>query len=142
MKIQQNEKIIKRYFEEAWNQGKLEVLDEIIAPNYVNHSPGMPNPPPGPEGLKPIIKGLRKAFPDLHFTIKNMVITENQVAIHSIMSGTHEGDLFGLPATGKKINVNQLQIERIENGKIVEHWRQSDDLGMMRQLGQMNKIDE
>lgn len=140
MKTQQNEKIIKRYFEEAWNQGKLEVLDEIIAPDYVNHSPGMPNPLPGPEGLKPIIEGLRKAFPDLHFTIENMVVTENQVAIHSIMSGTHEGDLFGLPATGKKVNVNQLQIERIENGKIVEHWRQSDDLGMMRQLGQIELI--
>jgi predicted ester cyclase len=66
-----------------------------------------------------------------------MVVTENQVAIHSTMSGTHEGDLFGLPATGKKINVNQLQIERIENGKIIEHWRQSDDLGMMRQLGKI-----
>lgn len=137
MRTQQNEEIIKRYFEEAWNQGKLEVLDEIIAQNYVNHNPGMPNPLPGPKGLKPIIAGLRKAFPDLHFTIKNMVVTENQVAIHSIMSGTHEGDLFGLPATGKKVHVNQLQIERIENGKIVKHWHQSDDLGMMRQLGQI-----
>ena len=134
--IQQNETLIKRYFEEVWNQGQLEVLDEIMSSNYLNHSPGMPNPPPGPEGLKPIIAGLRKAFPDLHFVIENMVATEYQVAIHCTMYGTHTGDLFGLPPTGKKIKVNQMQIERIQDGKIVEHWRQSDDAGMMQQLGQ------
>lgn len=135
--IQSNEQIIKKYFNEAWNQGKLEVLDEIIAPNYINHTPGSPNPIPGPEGLKPIIASLRKAFPDLKFTIENMVISEEQVAIHCIMYGTHTGDLFGLPPTGKKVKVNQMQIERIKEGKIVEHWRQSDDLGMMKQLGQI-----
>ncbi len=136
--IRNNEKIIKKYFEEAWNQGKLEVLDEIIAPNYVNHSPGMPNPIPGPDGLKPIIAGLRKAFPDLCFTIENMVITDSLVAIHCTMHGTHEGDLFGFPPTNREIKINQMQIERIQNGQIVEHWRQSDDLGMMKQLGQID----
>lgn len=135
--IKQNENIIKRYIEEVWNQGKLEVLDEIIDPSYINHSPGAPNPIPGPEGLKPIIAGMRKAFPDLKFTIENMVITDEQVVIHCTMHGTHTGDLFGLPPTGRKVKVNQMQIERIKNGKIVEHWRQSDDLGMMRQLGQL-----
>lgn len=136
--LEQNGKIIQRYFEEVWNQGKLDILDEILDPTYINHSPGMPNPPPGPAGLKPIIAGLRKAFPDLHFTIENMVVTEQQVAIHCTMRATHQDDLFGLPATGKKVVVNQMQIERIENGKIIEHWRQSDDLGMMKQLGQIN----
>ena len=136
--VLQNKVLINRYFEEVWNRGELEVLDEIIAPNYINHSPGLPNPVPGPEGLKPIISGLRKAFPDLHFSIENIVVTENQVAIHCTMHGTHQGDLFGLPATGKKVKVNQMQIERIENGKIVEHWRQSDDLGLLKQLGQIN----
>lgn len=136
MSIQHNEQIIERYFDEVWNQGKLNVLDEIIDPKYVNHSPGMPNPEPGPAGLKPIIAGMRKAFPDLCFNIENMVVTEEQVAVHCTMHGTHTGDLFGLAATGKKIIVNQMQIERIQNGKIIEHWRQSDDLGMMKQLGQ------
>jgi steroid delta-isomerase-like uncharacterized protein len=136
MSIEHNELLIKRYFNEVWNQGKLEVLDEIMSPNYINHSPGTPNPVPGPEGLKPIIAGLRKAFPDLHFTINNLVITEQQVAVHCTMQGTHNGDLFGMPATGKKVTVNQMQIERIKQGKITEHWRQSDDLGMLKQLGQ------
>ena len=136
MKTEENKILIKRYFEEVWNQGKLEVLDEIIDANYINHSPGMPNPERGPKGLKPIIAGIRKAFPDLRFEIKNMVVTDDQVAIHCIMYGTHKSDLFGMAPTGKLVKVNQMQIERIINGKIVEHWRQSDDLGMLQQLGQ------
>ncbi len=139
MTIELNEKIIRRYFDEVWNQGKLEVLDEIIAATYVNHSPGMPNPILGPEGLKPIITELRKAFPDLHFTIENMIVAEKQVAIHCTMYGTHEGNLFGLLPTGKKVKVNQMQIEYIEDGKIIAHWRQSDDLGMLRQLGKIKE---
>ena len=137
MTIERNTTLIKRYFEEVWNQGKLDVLDEIIDINYINHSPGAPNPEPGPVGLKPIIAGMRQAFPDLHFEIKNMIVTSSQVAIHSVMHGTHKGDLFGMAPTGKVVKVNQMQIERIENGKIVEHWRQSDDFGMLQQLGQL-----
>lgn len=137
MKIEKNKILIERYFEEVWNQGKLEVLDEIIDADYINHSPGMPNPERGPQGLKPIVAGIRKAFPDLKFEIKNMVVTDEQVAIHCIMHGTHKADLFGIPPTGKVITVNQMQIERIIDGKIVEHWRQSDDLGLLQQLGQI-----
>ncbi|CAN5441238.1 hypothetical protein BH10PSE19_BH10PSE19_04420 [soil metagenome] len=66
-----------------------------------------------------------------------MLVTENQVAIYCTMRGTHEGNLFGLLPTGKKVKVNQMQIEHIENGKIVEHWCQSDDLAMLRQLGKI-----
>jgi len=137
MTIEKNKILMQRYFEEAWNQGKLDVLDDIIDENYVNHSPGSPDPKPGPNGLKPIILAVRKGFPDLHFEIKNMVVSDDQVAIHCVMHGTHTGDLFGMAPTGKKVTVNQIQIERIKNGKIIEHWRQSDDLGMMQQLGQL-----
>ena len=135
MSIEENRIIIERYYNEAWNAGKLEILDEIIDPNYINHSPGIPNTARGPAGLKPIISALRFGFPDLGFEIDDMVITEDKVAVRCTMHGTHLGDLFGMPPTGKKVNVNQMQIEYIKNGKIVEHWRQSDDMGMMRQLG-------
>lgn len=135
--MHKNEKIIRRYFDEAWNLGKLDVLDEIIDPNYINHSPGLPNPTPGPNGLKPIIAAIRMGFPDLHFQIDDIVISEDKVAVRCTMKGTHLGDLFGMPPTGKKVNVNQMQIEYIKDGKIVEHWRQSDDIGMMKQLGKL-----
>lgn len=132
-----NELLIRRYFKEVWNAGKIEVLDEIIAPDYINHNPGMPNPIPGPEGLKPIVAGIRKAFPDLKYVIKNMVVTDDQVAVNTIMHGTHKGDFFGLAPTNKVIKVGQMQIERIVNNKIVEHWRITDELTMLRQLGQL-----
>jgi len=135
--MHENEKIMRRYFEEAWNQGKLEVLDEIIDPNYINHSPGLPNPPPGPDGLKPIITAIRNGFPDLHFQIEDIVVSDNKVAVRCTMQGTHQGELFGMSPTGKTVKVNQMQIEWIKDGKIIEHWRQSDDMGMMKQLGQI-----
>lgn len=135
--VERNRQVVIRYFEEVWNQGKLDVLDDLIAPHDVNHSPGMPNPVPGPEGLRPIVTALRNGIPDVKYTIQDMVVTTDKVAVRVVMTGTHAGDFFGIPATGRRVVVNQFQIERIENGKIVEHWRQSDDLGMMRQLGLM-----
>jgi steroid delta-isomerase-like uncharacterized protein len=135
--LDNNEQLIIRYFEEVWNQGILEVLDEIISADYINHNPGMANPPRGPEGLKPIVSAIRKAFPDLKYIIENMVISDNQVAVYTTMYGVHKGDFFGLAPTNKSIKVNQMQIERIENNKIIEHWRVTDDLTMLRQLGQI-----
>lgn len=134
-----DEQLIIRYFEEVWNKGKLDVLDEIISPDYINHSPGLPNPIPGPAGLKPIVAGMRIAFLDLKYVIHNMVIADDQVAIHTTMQGTHTGDFFGLAPTNKVINVNQMQIERIANNQIIEHWRVTDELTLLRQLGQLNE---
>jgi len=137
MSIAENQKLIERYYNEAWNQGKLDVLNEIIDEGYINDSPGMPNPPNGPNDLKPIISAMRIGFPDLQFEIDDMVISDDKVAIRCTMHGTHLGELFGIPATGKRVKVNQMQIEYIKDGKIVEHWRQSDDLGMMKQIDQL-----
>lgn len=131
-------KLIKRYFAEVWNNGDLNVLDEIIAPDYINHSPGMPNPMPGPDGLKPIVAAIRKAFPDLKYVIENIVIADDQVAVQTTMHGTHAGDFFGIAPTHKVIKVNQMQIERIANNQIIAHWRVTDELTLLKQLGQIN----
>ena len=132
-----NTHLIKRYFDEVWNNGKLEVLDDIISPDYINHNPGMPSPIPGPDGLKPIVAGVRKAFPDLKYVIENMVVSDYQVAIQTTMHGTHSGDFFGIAPTHKVIRVTQMQIERIVSSKIVEHWRVTDELMLLKQLGQI-----
>jgi|LakMenEpi03Aug12_release.lakeMendotaPanAssembly.Ray.scaffolds.fasta_scaffold641675_2 steroid delta-isomerase-like uncharacterized protein len=133
-----NERLIRRYFDEVWNQGKLNVLNEIISPDYINHNPGMPNPIPGPEGLKPIVAAIREAFPDLKYVIENIVVSDTQVAVHTIMHGTHQGDFLGIAPTNKVIRVNQMQIERIANNKIIEHWRVTDEYNLLKQLGQIN----
>jgi steroid delta-isomerase-like uncharacterized protein len=127
--------IIHRYFEDVWNKGNLNVLDEIIAPDYINHSSSMPNQPSGPDGLKPIVAAMRQAFTGLHYTLHDIVVGEGKVAIRCTMSGKHTGDFFGIPPTGKEVSITQFQIEYIRDGKIVEHWRQSDDLTLMKQLG-------
>jgi len=127
--------VIRRYFEEVWNNGDLDVLDAIIAPTYVNHSPSTPNPIPGPAGLKPIVAGMRAAFPDLHYMIEEQLYDGDKAAIRCSLCGTHTGNFFGIPATGKPFRASQFQIERFQNGQIIEHWRQTDDLGLLRQLG-------
>jgi len=131
----QNKQIVQRYFTEVWNSGKLDVLDELLDPQYINHTPSTPNPPPGPAGLKPIVAAIRKAFPDLHYEIQDLIVNDSMAVARVIMTGTHTGDLFGLPPTGKKIAVNQINIEKIRHGKIVEHWRVTDELTLMKQIG-------
>ena len=136
MSITKNKALIERYFEEIWNQGNLNVLNDLIGPEYINHSPGLPDPAPGPEGLKPIVFSICQAFPDLQYRIKNMVVAADKVAVHTVMTGTHQGDFFGVAATNNNIEVEQMQIERIHCGQIVEHWRITDDATLMRQLSQ------
>jgi len=131
----QNKQIVQRYFAEVWNSGKLEVLDELLDPQYINHTPSTPNPPSGPAGLKPIVAAIRKAFPDLHYEIKDLIVNDSMAVARVIMTGTQTGDLFGQLPTGKKIAVNQINIEKIHHGKIVEHWRVTDELTLMKQLG-------
>lgn len=130
-----NRRLIERYFEEVWNKGRLEVLDEILDPDYKNHSPGRSNPIPGPAGLKPIVSSIRNAFQDLHYQIVDTVITEEKITARVRMTGVHSGDFFGIPATGKSIDVDQINIEYVCNGKIAEHWRITDMLMLMTQLG-------
>lgn len=137
--LESNRALVERYFEEVWNRGNLDALDEIVDPAYVNHSPGLPDPAPGPAGLKPIVAAMRSGLPDLHYTIEDMVVQPDKVAVHVRFTATHTGDLFGIKPTGKRIEVDQMQFEHISNGKIVAHWRRTDDLGMLRQLGLIEK---
>ena len=130
-----NKQIIRTYFNEAWNKGNLGVLDSILDLNYINHAPSTPNPQKGPAGLKPIIMAIRAGFPDLHYEIKDIIVTRDRVVARVIMTGTQTGTLFGVAPTGKHIEVNQINIEKIENGKITEHWRVTDELTLMKQLG-------
>jgi len=134
-RIQHNQQLIRDYFNEVWNKGNLDVLDDLLCPDYLNHSSSIPDSPPGPAGLKPIVTAMRMAFPDLHYAIQDLIITEDKVVARVKMTGTHTGDFFGIPPTNKSISVNQINIEYIENGRITEHWRITDENAMMSQLG-------
>lgn len=132
MKQHPHHSIITRYFE-AWSTGNLTAFDELLAPEYINHTPSLPDRP-GVEGLKYIVSAIRKGFPDLHYEIVHIVAEGELVAVQTYMIGTNTGELFGQPATGKKIRVPQMQFERIKDGKIVEHWRITDDITLQQQL--------
>lgn len=143
MSTEANKAIIRRFFEEAFEKGNLAVLDEIVAPNQVNGGPGaLPGMPSGPEGSKMLVSAYRNAFPDLHFTIEEQIAEGNTVVTRWSAHGTHQGELGGLPATGKVAIVVGLGVDRIENGKIVESWGLFDQFGMLQQLGVIPTPDQ
>jgi len=136
--IESNKRLIETYFYRVWNIGELDLLDEIIDEGYINHSPGGAIAPlPGPAGLRPIIASMRKGFPDLNYTIKDLIVTEDRIVARVLMKATLLGELWGMQPNGKKIEVGQINIEYIKNGKITEHWRITDELLMMQQLKQI-----
>jgi steroid delta-isomerase-like uncharacterized protein len=135
--LQRNRELVTRYFEEVWNQGRLDVLDELLADDYLNHSSSMPDPRPGPADLKPIVAEMRRGIPDLHYEILDMAVALDKVAVHLRVTGTHTGTLFNMAPKGGRIDVRQMQFEWIRGGRIVQHWRLTDDLSLLRQIGQL-----
>jgi len=119
---------------DAINSGTLEVLQEVMAPNVVDHDPA-PDQGEGPDGFIQFFTMFRTAFPDLKVAVDHMVADEDNVAIAYTVTGTHRGDFNGVDATGEHIEVRGMQIARFENGKIVERWGSSDELGILKQLG-------
>ena len=120
--------------EEVLNKGNMQAVDELIAPNFVEHNP-FPGQAPGVEGLKQAMAALRQAFPDLHVTVDEMLSDGDKVVIRTTMKGTHKGNFMNIPATGKQMSVEGIDILRISNGRAVEHWGVTDNLTMMQQLG-------
>jgi steroid delta-isomerase-like uncharacterized protein len=136
MSTEANKAIIRLLFEEAFGQGNLAVLDEIIAPDQVNRGPGaLPGMPSGPEGSKMLITAYRNAFPDLHFTIDQQIAEGDTIVTRWTAHGTHNGEFAGIPPTGKTATVVGMGVDRVENGKIVESWGLFDQFGMLQQLG-------
>ncbi len=119
---------------EAVNKGNLDVLHEVFAPNVVDHDPA-PDQGKGPDGFIRFFTELRSAFPDLKIAPEKLMTDEDNIAIAYTITGTHQGNFLGIPATGKKIKARGLQIARFENGKIVERWGSSDELGILKQIG-------
>ncbi len=134
MTEEKNKALNRRFVEEVINQGNLDALDELIDPGAVDHAapPGFPT---GREGAKQFVTMMSSAFPDLYLTIEEMVAEGDKVAMRSSWSGTHRGEFMGIPATGKQVTVSQIDISRVADGRMVEHWGQFDALGLMQQLG-------
>ena len=121
-------------FEEVWNQKRVEKIDELVATDYIHHDVLSPDRK-GIDAYKQFVHHYRNAFPDIHFKIEDEIADGDTVVIRWTVTGTHNGDLPGLPRTGKAISVTGITIARLSDGKFVEAWNNWDALGMMQQLG-------
>jgi steroid delta-isomerase-like uncharacterized protein len=131
---EQNKEIVKRFFEE-FNKGNLEIFNELCAPDYSLYSPSNnPKPVPLEEHIEAEKKNFR-AIPDLNLRIEKLFADGDTVIVWFIISGTHQGEWEGIPATGNKLEISAIEIYRIENGKIVEIRQEANYLGLMQQLG-------
>jgi steroid delta-isomerase-like uncharacterized protein len=134
MSAEDNRALIRRFYDEGWTQNDLGVYDELVTDDFVDHQ-ALPGLPPGREGFRALNVMFRAAFPDLRVDVDNVVAEDDKVGCRWRSTGTHQGELFGIPPTGNKVDVTATVFYRVENGRLAEGWISRDDVGLMRQLG-------
>ena len=135
MSTEQNKALVRQLVEEVLNKGNMSRADETIAPNFVEHEELPPEFPPGREAPKLLFTLLRRAFPDFKATIQQLICEGDKVVLYMTWTGTQKGEFMGVPATGKRVSFGVIDIIRMTNGKVVEHWGQMDSMSLMQQLG-------
>ena len=140
--LEQNKLISRRLIEEGLSAGRHEVIDELVAPTFVNHDPSATGDMVGRDGLRQLIDMYRTAFPDLRVSLEEQLAERDLVATRWSARGTHHGPILGIEPTAKQSTVTGITIDRIEDGKIVESWNNWDTLGMLQQLGVMPALAE
>lgn len=132
---EENKAVVRRFVEEVINEGNLDLADELISTDHVNHDPTAPEVPAGPEGIKQLIGMYRDAFPDIRFHVEEMISEGGTVAHRWTFTGTHQGEMMGVEPTGTRVEVKGVEMNRVENGKISASHTVSDAMGLMQQLG-------
>jgi steroid delta-isomerase-like uncharacterized protein len=135
MSAEENKAAMRRIPLEAFNEGNLDVADALFTADYIEHLPLPPGWPTGIAGFKQFVTSLRAAFPDFQYTVEDEIAEGDKVVLRLTAQGTHLGELFGIPATGKHATWTEIHIARSADGKLVEHWANLDQLGQMQQLG-------
>jgi steroid delta-isomerase-like uncharacterized protein len=137
-----NKAIVRRLYEEVWNKRKLEVINEIISPSHALQAPNISGSSIGPVAYRRNVSRFLAGYPDLHWTIVDIIAEKDKVVACWTISGTHKGDYMGVPATNKKVSVDGMTIHHIANGKIMDSYSNWDALGMMRQLGAVSALGQ
>jgi len=133
-----NKEIVNRFVEEVQNNRRFERLGEFMSPTMIDHfydDQGLPQPSDAIEAFKQFYSGMLSAFPDLRVLVHEMISEGDKVCTFKTVSGTHLGNFRGIPPTGKRISVKVMDIFRLANGKLVEHWVVADWMGVMQQIG-------
>ncbi len=129
-----NKAIIRRLVEEVYNGDDLDVLEEILSPDFVNHS-AVPEHQHGIVGFKHVNRWVRAGFSDAHYEIEDMIAEGDRVVVRYTIHGTHKGELLSIPRTNRQLTLTAIEIYRLAESKIEEQWVNLDALGMMQQLG-------
>jgi predicted ester cyclase len=141
MSAEKNKALVRSYIEEVWDKKNVSALDEFLASNYQRHT--SPNAIPiNREGQKQRLVGIRTAFPDITLTLEEIFAEGDLVAFRSTIRGTHQNIFQGIPPTGRQVTVSLLDIVRVEESKIVEHWGGPDFLDWLKQLGATVSVNQ
>jgi steroid delta-isomerase-like uncharacterized protein len=133
MSVEENRAVVRRYYEDVLGDGQLALLEKLVVPDYHEHDP-LPGQADGRDGLKQRVEMLRGAFRP-QFTLEDMIAEGDRVAVRWTNRGIHVGEFMGIPPTGKAFAIAGIDIHRLENGKLAEHWHVVDVLSQLQQLG-------
>jgi steroid delta-isomerase-like uncharacterized protein len=136
MSIEQNIAVMRRWLVEGWSKGNVDVADEIVAPDFLVHGAGGQVFPAGNQGVKTLVMAWRNAFPDGVMHVLDDIPEGDKVGVRLLWTGTHLGDFYGVPPSGKTVAVSSIGIDKVDSqGRIAEGWGEVDMLGMMTQIG-------
>jgi steroid delta-isomerase-like uncharacterized protein len=131
--VEENKSVVRRYYEAVLNGGEVQALDEMVVPDYEEHDP-VPGQGTGRDGIKDRVRILREAF-DPRFTIEDVVAEGDRVVVRWTNTGTHVGEFMGIPPTDRSFTIAGIDIHRIDEGKMAEHWHVVDLFSQLQQLG-------
>ncbi len=134
-----NEEIVRRLYREVWNGENPEAAEELIGEAYEMHERDLPDRDAGPAKYRGLVEMTRDIFPDMTFVIEDLIAVDDRVAVRWTMRGTHEGAAYGMEPTGRAVEMTGIEINRLADGRLVETWTQSDQLGMMAQIGALDQ---
>jgi steroid delta-isomerase-like uncharacterized protein len=136
MAAEENIQLMRRWFQEVWNEGKIQTVYDLLSPDAIGKGQaGAQDEIHGPKDFIPFVERIRNAFPDIHVTLEDLLAVGDKVAVRWSAAMTHNGDGLGLPATGKPVRITGITIARIVDGKIIEGWDNWDQLAMLQQIG-------
>ena len=131
--------VARRLIDEGFSKGHLDVCDELIACEIMEHQDYGPGHAPGAAGVKAVVTSLRRAFSDFKLEIEDLVVAGDTVWTRNVATGTHDGPYMGHPATGRRFRIYVFDVMRISEGRVVEHWGVPDRLGVLLQLGAISR---
>lgn len=137
MTEQENEEMVRRFFQDVMSQGNTDLVDKLVADDYVDHEelPGREGQTQGPQAVQNVVEVFRAAFPDLDVEIEQTLTDGDLVAARTTWSGTHKGELFGVEPTNETVEFTAIDIVRIEDGLAREHWGLTDNTTLLSQIG-------